>query len=301
MLLLLITLPFLGAASHAEDRLQIGSKTQGNITVGYSAMTFVNIDMNDAQAAAKLWTETIAKKAHLTAQSSVYADLPMMEQELKSRKIDIAILVSNEYLDLSQRVALEPLAEAADDRGTSEEVLLIVRKDSPFRKISDLKQRQLIMVKGQHSVIQLAWLETKLMRGGVSKVHNYFSSIKETNKTSQACLPVFFKKADACIVRRSGFDTMVELNPQLGREFLVLATSEKILGGIIAARRELSEDKKRAVRDLLMSLHADPDGRQLLTLFGMNRLVPFEPAYLDHLANLIQEYRQLKRRYAKTQ
>ena len=82
-------------------------------------------------------------------------------------------------------------------------------------------------------------------------------------------------------------DPMAELNPQLGRELLVLEKSASFCRALICLRPDVKELYGGLLRESMLSLHTEPQGQQLLGLFHVDELVPFEPAHLRAVKELI--------------
>jgi ABC-type phosphate/phosphonate transport system substrate-binding protein len=100
-------------------------------------------------------------------------------------------------------------------------------------------------------------------------------------------------------LNRHAFDLLAELNPQLRTELMPIARSPGIAGGILSLRRDYNEQLRETLKDILCTLHQDPEGKQLLMLFKVDQLVPFKPEYLNTVEALLKEHRDLKLRMAK--
>jgi ABC-type phosphate/phosphonate transport system substrate-binding protein len=288
----------IAAWTHAKDNADDTSEEVFAPVIGYSFRVFVDVDMDDARVVTKLWSDMIVRKRGGKAETKIYSDLSGMETDMKAKKVDLVVLVSNEFVELRNRAPIEPLMVSARSEALSEELLLLVRKDSGIKTLQDLKNRVFILQKGRFAVVHLTWIETLLMREGIHDVRKFFSSIKDAAKPSQAVMPVFFRQADACIIIRHDFDVMSELNPQLGAELTVLASSPRVVGGVIAVRKDYSTRHKETLRELMESLHTDTQGKQLLTLFWMNKLVPYKPEYITSMDALLKEHSDLRTRIA---
>ncbi len=92
---------------------------------------------------------------------------------------------------------------------------------------------------------------------------------------------------------------MAELNPQLERELMILEESPPILNCIIAFREGISSSRKELFRKILGTLDQNTEGQQLLTLFKMTKLVPYQHHYLVPIEKLYRENHDLKRRMAR--
>ena len=59
-------------------------------------------------------------------------------------------------------------------------------------------------------------------------------------------------------------------------------------------RSNTPPDSRELFFDALGALHDDAAGRQLLSLFKTERLVPFAPAHIQTVVDLVDEHRRLE-------
>jgi hypothetical protein len=128
---------------------------------------------------------------------------------------------------------------------------------------------------------------------------SFLGSIKTTRKSSQAVLPVFFRQAEGCIVTWNAYDTIVELNPQVGKELVPIASSPLVITSIGVLRDDYEERFGAFVTGELIRLHMDPQGKQILLLFQKGRLVSCRNEYLSSVAAMLKEHADLRMKTAK--
>lgn len=293
-ILLLPVALLLAASPHAS-----GAAGAVHTSVGFSVSTFLDVEKERAQAITSIWSNLVAEKWGGTASTTVCKSLDDLEKKLRSKHLDLVVLLPEEYLQIRNKVNLEPLFVSARDKDIFDRLILVVRRDSNARRISDLKGKTLVQ---QHTLCaegRNLWLDTILMRTGVRKPERFFAQSRNVLKPSAAILPVFFRREDACVVTLRSLQVMADLNPQLKRELLVLEESRPRPSAIIATRKGLSASHREMMRDVLQSLDRTVQGKQLLTLFRMNRLVPFRSEYLARLEELFREHDILRTRLAK--
>jgi ABC-type phosphate/phosphonate transport system substrate-binding protein len=271
-----------------------------HLRIGISSRAFVNTPSEDIRVAIRMLSQKVARKTLGSAESRIYDSTQEIERDLKARQVDILALMPEEFIFLRNRVPLEPMAVTAFDSGNTVEILLLVRKESKFTDIGGLRNRAIVMPPKitQYGNMYYIWVETLLLREGIPEMARFFSSVREARTSSQGLLPVFFRNADACVVTSNTYDLACELNPQIGRELKVIARIKGLAGGVIAIRRDLPEERKLRVRQALLTLHEDQEGKQMFVLFQLSRLVPFPPEYLKTTEALLEEH-HLKARLMK--
>jgi ABC-type phosphate/phosphonate transport system substrate-binding protein len=263
-------------------------------SVAFSKSTFLDVSKDQAQAIAALWTDLVASKWGRTSSTRICNTLAELEKDIRSKKIDLIVLRSAEYLELRGKVPLEPLFIPVKGKDLYERLVLVVRKDSGSRSLADLKGKTLLQQRDLSADGRSLWLDTLLMRQGVRNPERFFSRAREMTKPSASIFAVFFRKADACIVTQRSLRVMAELNPQLSSDLLVLEESPPWPTGIIAVRKGLPTQYRETIQEVLGTLDQSTQGKQLLTLFRMDTLVSFRPEYLTQMEGLFRENRNLK-------
>jgi len=266
--------------------------------VGFSVSTFLELDKERALSITSLWSSLVARKWGGTASTVVFRSVPEPEKSIQSKNVDLLVLLPSEFVELKGKTTLEPLFVSAKGKDIFNRLVLVVRRDSGYRSVSDLKGKTVIQPLGLYGNGRNLWLDTLLMRKGIKKPESFFSKSRQVLKPSAAILPVFFRKEDACIVTRLNLQVMSELNPQLSKELQVLEESPPRPSSVIAVRKELPARHKEIVREVLSTLDRDAQGKQLLTLFRMDRLVPYRPEYMANMEELLREHRDLQFRLA---
>jgi len=131
----------------------------------------------------------------------------------------------------------------------------------------------------------------------VGFIRSCFLNVNFVGKPALAVLPVFFGKRPACLMDEFSFGLMGELNPQVGEELQSIATSEAFVDNVVCVgdRGWPTETVRRDILETLGGLHNDPVGRQILILFKVGRMVPFEATQLATVQALRAKYERLRK------
>lgn len=266
------------------------------IRLGLSEALFDEMNENDAKAAVRAWTESVAGASHMEVDGT--------PQLLRSEEIVHAItyhlidgvsITAPEYGKVSR--FLDPIIFA--DAGYAKnglEYVLLVRQDSGVHDLGGLRGRSLIVFQHASMCLATAWLETMLAASNLDASDRFFTRVTKSRKVAQAVLPVFFGSVDVCLVTRQAFDTMCELNPQLRQTIRVLATSPKVLAALVAVHKDCPDETKRRFRTALAGMYDSTSGRQILTLFQSDRLVVVDSSLLAASVDLLAAYDRVKAR-----
>ncbi len=271
------------------------------ISIGYSSAVLAEVDVADAEAATKLWTDRIIhrKGYDVESETRIFPDLLALEVAVTEADTDLVFLLPQEFLALAGRLPLVPVAISAPARGVFEKLVLLVRGDSGLGRLADLRGRCLLVETDQRGTVPMLWLETLLLREGEpADARAFFASVKATRKASQTVMPVFFGQAAAGVTTLSAFQTLAELNPQLAKQLKTLAVSPGYAAGVGCLTRAYGDRHPTFFADNLAELHRDPQGRQILTLFRKGRLGAFEPGHLATVEELLREHGERARAVA---
>jgi ABC-type phosphate/phosphonate transport system substrate-binding protein len=265
------------------------------LVIGYSSKAFFNVDPRDAIGLSKVWINTADRVMGNRTPSNVvyFNDSDEMERALLANEVDIVVLIAQEYVHLQERVPLRPVLSADYGRHFYGELLLLVRNDSGISRVEQLRGKSIRIESGQRGSIPIQWLDSYLMARVASDSHSFFSAITEYSKASQVIMPLFFKQSDACLASKDSLETMSELNPQIGRALRILETSPGFATGLLAVRSDIRNPRRDALVKAIREIHNDPKGRQLLTIFRINRLVDFKVEHMATIEKTLKEHRNI--------
>jgi len=218
----------------------------------------------------------------------IYDDVDLIEAALRRDEVDVVTLVAQDYLSLEDTGLLEPTFLTMRGEDVLEHSVLLVRADRDVEQLAQIQGGRLMVSRSARRDLPLQWLETTLIRDGLPHSGEMFV-VENTRGPSQALTAVFFGKADVCIVLSSALDTAVELNPQLGVQLRVLDRSPDVLGSVICFSSRIDPRTRAQLLESLAELHLRPLGQQLLSVFRVDRLIPFEEQHLAGTRKLFGE------------
>ena len=289
-LFLLLALP---VAEPAEARKPM------TVHAGFTRYAFSNVNRNDAEASFRVFLQIVARKRgyEITSTTQVFEDAADFEPEIKAGRINLVILDSWRYLAMDIHPLVTPFFATSNQGQVGKRYVVLTRRDSQLNKLEDLRGKEIIETEVTNANLGRSWLETLLLSRSLGTHASFFSRVESVNKASAAVLPVFFGRKPACLVDEAGFEVMKELNPQVGGRLQAILTSERLLDGMICLYNEgwPSEQQKRDVISALAELHWEPAGQQILTIFKVGQLVPFDEKQLDTVKRLRATYDRLQK------
>lgn len=262
----------------------------------FTSGMFTDIAESDANAALIAWADGLTREQRwkVDVRTEVVDTIPQLLEAWESGGFDFITVTLNEYLGAGlDKEPFTLITGSVGDRFDVEYVLL-VHQDSGVKDLAGLSGRTLVMHENSRTGLAEPWLDTLLLQAGLPPTRRHFSIFTEVRRLSGVVLPVFFRKVDACLLTRFGYQIMVEMNPQIGRQLRILATSPSLVPSLSCIKTD--PDGMVNGRDFVgevLSLHASPYGKQILTLFQIDRLVTLSRSDLHSGLALVASHRRL--------
>lgn len=229
-------------------------------------------------------------KAHL----EIVSDIDSAAEMFRNQALHGISLSGVDFLRLKDRVELDPLfISSRQEKPLEAYVLLVPKRIASLKELAAVSERRLIVEKfGVHNVGQV-WLDTVLREQGYSAGDSFFTSIKKVDKPARMVLPVFFGQAEAGLVPESAFQTMAELNPQIGQRLRVLMRSPEFVRSIHCTSPSLNDELVAAIKENAINMADNVDGRQLMMIFQFRSQHLFKPDYLRETERIYAKYKKL--------
>lgn len=270
-----------------------------SLRVGFTKNLFLDVNRNDAEASFKVLADIVGQKQGYTVQleTRVFDDVTVLEAAIKDGSILLSVVDAWQFLSMDIQQFMRPYFISADQGKVGKKYVLLTRRGSGLNSLADLRGKDIAELEASGVNLGLPWLETLLLGNGLGTQTQFFGSVEMVRRPSGAVLPVFFGKKQACVVDESGYEVMKELNPQVGRQLQVIATSDLYANSLICLTHSgwTSPDYKKTVIENLAGIHKEPSGQQILTLFKTGRLIPFEEPHLDTVRKLRNTYDRLRK------
>jgi ABC-type phosphate/phosphonate transport system substrate-binding protein len=263
--------------------------------IGFSTSTIGDVNQNDVIASVRVWSQVIAKefKVPVDPQPVVLRHIAEIKTALTNKTVDCVNLSTNEYATVRGLLAEDRVVVGVISDSIADEYVLLVHRGSGIDKLEDLRGRRFGMLQTVRTSLAPFWLDTLLARKGLGRAAGFFGSMVTTGKVGKAVLPVFFRQVDACLVTRKGFDIMVELNPQIGQQLKVLATSPAVVPEAFFFRADYTSPIRDHIEAEIKEWHLSAAGRQVLTIFNTDRLAVRPVSCLDSAMKMLAEYERL--------
>jgi len=261
----------------------------------FSKSIFTDLNENDTRAAMKVYTKTIGDENGIdTGTGPVFLDgTNAIASALRRGQFDLISLTAEDFFKLENQGLEGPLLLSRVNRAYTEEYVLLARADSNILKVEDLKGRRLIILSDVRGSLVPVWLGVLCRSRGLGPPDQFLGRMVLVSKVTQVVLPVFFGKADACVVTRNGWEIMGELNPQVKKQLRAIAMSPPVVPAVSCFRRGVPEATKERVFAAAEGSFTKPSFKQLMALFKTDDLGHQPIALLDGTRQLMANYHAL--------
>jgi len=236
-----------------------------------SESVIAEVNLNDARAAMQLWIKRMTSGLNVVMAPKLLNTTQDIHERTRKGLVDAVALNIIEFRPISEWLDTTQVVTSAGAAGM-EQYVILVKQNSGIHEVKDLKGCRLTMLKTPQMCVAPAWVSTLLEDRHHGKAEQFFGPIIPDGKVSRVVLPVFFGQANACLTSKRGFDMMSELNPQVGRELRVVASSPAMVVNFYIFRKNYQNENREKFIKALLELRASPAGEQLAMLFQFNQL-----------------------------
>jgi len=265
--------------------------------VGFHRGLFTDLPEADARAAVMAWGMAVARERGIEVDPSTQLfDHPQeIVNALRHGSVDSVSAGFPEYAVIAAQVPTGPWFLTQTSGALFEEYVLLAHAQAGHGSLAALQGALLLLHGSARMSLARDWLDLLVMGSGqIGGAQAFFGEVRQVKKASGAALPVFFGQADACVVTQSAFDTLCELNPQLGRSLVVLDRSRPLVPAVMFFRSTYDSPDKASLITALNELHRTPAGQQVLALFQSEALVQVDEKPLKETQAFLAEVRSLR-------
>ncbi len=253
------------------------------------------VDIEDVRLTLKiiLRKAAVSKPDFNNAEMDFFSDFDKASDKITNGGYHFVVLTGMDFFEFNPTIPLTPLMILSKLDQPAEPLVLVTRKGISLAQINRKAGATLMLDEGRVGVMARIWMDTLLLESGFDTSRSFFSEIRRSPKSSRILLPVFFGKADACIIPKSTFDLMVELNPQIAETLAIQQQSEELIFWMVCATALATPEDRRIFVDRRNWLINDPDVQQTITLIQMKRFFLFKDSYFKGTTDLFERYERL--------
>jgi phosphonate transport system substrate-binding protein len=172
-----------------------------------------------------------------------------------------------------RKLGVEALARPQYVDGTSTyHGLIFVRRDSGIRSGADIKGKRFAFVDKATTagwLLPLHYFKTQ----GIVDPQTWLRETYFTGTHEGAIYDVLERKADIGAAKNTVFDRLASGDPRVSEELVILTRSPDVPENGLCVRGDLDAALKRKLRETLLNMTEDEEGRKTLEEFGAQRFI----------------------------
>ena len=231
----------------------------------------------------------LSERMGIAVKLSILSRYGNIIDRIKEEEVDGAFLGSFTGALAISQLGVVPLARPVNNDGTSTYFgYIFARKDSNIKETADMKGKTLALVERATTagyVFPLAWFKLQ----GVKDINTYFSDHFFAGSHDAAIDAVLNNKADIGAAKNTIYERMRGLHPRVDKELVILASSPRVPSNGLCVRNNLPEKHKEQLKNLLLNLHQDEKGVNVLLKLGAKRFVATSKEDYQPVINLAAE------------
>lgn len=272
---------WLGILLSLTTPLQTAWSAPNEIVVCYPGGPVGDNEANTAMAAMLRVVERVGEWPANSFTSVFSARADECRNFLTTRKPAFAITSLGLFLE--QRVAhhLTPIVQPRLQGATSERYRLVARKGQ-YAKLEDLKGKSI-----SGTVLDEPEFLKKIVFAGQIDPATYFT-LKPTRQAIRALRSLDKGELDAVLLNGQQYAALGSLPLKSPLEVVYSSAETPLMGMVANTQTTKAEDRERFAK-ALQKMCADPDGKKLCVLFGVDAFVPADTKAIEPILKLWQK------------
>ncbi|MDW7771946.1 MAG: phosphate/phosphite/phosphonate ABC transporter substrate-binding protein [Desulfobulbaceae bacterium] len=208
-----------------------------------------------------------------------------IDRMLEQQQVDVAFICSFPYVDDKDAFGVELLVAPVIDGKASYRSYIIAHRDSNISSIEDLEGKSFVFVDPKSNTGRQYPLYLLARQG--SEAGRFFSRYFFSYSHNKSVEMVAKKKADGAAVDSAVYAYMLAENSPYAKQVKIIHQSPEFGSPPVVAPPGLPVFMKNKIRDILVAMHLDPEGREILSAMRIDRFVGVPDSNYD----LIREMR----------
>jgi phosphonate transport system substrate-binding protein len=169
---------------------------------------------------------------------------------------------------------------------------IIVKADSPYKSLADLKGKNLALVNASSTSGNLI-PRVEVGKEINAKLTDYFKSVTYAGSHTAAALAVLQGRADAAAVADVTMDWAVDKKEFDGKSFRIIWKSSKLPLDPFAWRKDLlSAPLREKIEKALLDMQNTPEGKEFLKKTRSDSIEPVKDSAYDGIRVVMKEHKQ---------
>jgi len=218
-----------------------------------------------------------------------------IDELLRRGEIDLAFICSGPYVAGKERFGFESLAVPEVHGSHFYRSYLIVNKDSTYHHLEELKGHTFAFTDPDSNTGKL--VPTYWLAQMHEQPETFFSRIVYTYSHDNSIMAVARNLVDGAAVDGLIWEFYQQKDPTFTAKTRIIKKSEPYGIPPLVASKNLPVESKERIREILFSMHHDPEGKKILSGLMIDRFIAPQEGWYE---NLRQMYQQINKQKGKS-
>lgn len=268
--LLAIGILFPAGASWSAEELLIGLIPDENIF--------------DELSRFRLVADYVERRTGIRMRLTILSRYGDVIDRFSSRNMDGAFFGAFTGVLAIEKLKVSPIARpVALDGHDKVQSVIFVRTGSGIKTARDMQGRSIVFT-DRATITGYLFARAWLHQRGVPDIEKHFREVHFTGNHDSVIYAVLDNRADVGVAKSKQFNKMLAKDPTVGQELDVLVRSDPFPDLTLCLRQSLPAETRSRIRDALLGMEMDKEGKEVLRQALMQRFVAasledFAPVY----------------------
>lgn len=273
----------------------INLNAQEKVKFGFLTNFELLNNFGDARETLATWIEGIGEKRQITVDIEFYDDANLLYNDYISGKVNMIILDYGTFFKYKKEI--DNISNNFWSLSYSENRNLNYCLISQNKLSIDNLKNSTVSLKNIFDLSTI-WFDKKSLEYYNKTYTNLVKNILHENKESTLLLNVFFGKSDFAVIRKSTWNTMLELNPGISKKVEILECSKTNFTPFIGFFSNRTDEKQiELFFNLSKNLNTYDDGKEMFSIFNFNHIYRLENEQIQNIENFFTKYNSLKSKF----
>lgn len=259
------------------------------LRAGFPSYAFAGMEANYAKNTASIYLQMLTEGLGMAFSSRIYPDRASLKQDVANQRLDFVMVSSVDLLGGQLVPDFQPVLAPLTGGEPGQKFLLLVHQHAGLQSIAELGNRHLLVFSDSEAGLEDIWLDRELARRNLPAGKEFFRLIERPLSAPRTVLPVFFRRADACIISASLLDQIASSNPQIKTRLVPLAESERFLATVLCLRQDYPAAARKKLVEAAEQISQHPEFRPLLSMAKVGQVSRFREPMLDTVRALLTD------------
>ncbi len=242
----------------------------------------------------KFWpfTDYLSKELGIEVklvQKRTYGEI---NQLLKAAKLDFVRIAAGGYVKIKDETDVVILALESKKGSSSYQAYIIAHRDSPITLFDELRGRSFAFVDKQSNSGFI--YPEYLVKKRNADINTFFSRHVFTGGHDNSIMKVLNKEVDGASVASYILQREMDANPAVKDKIKIIQESPAFFRGPIAARKDMPQDLKEQIKEVLLNMHLDKEGRAVLKAMRLDGFSEGKDADFDSVRDMFGAIGEMK-------